>query len=297
MEIASLEGVGFDTLAEAFARTFADYDTQWDKEELRRMLRRRGFDPALSFGAFDKGRLVAFTFNGIGWHGGRATAYDTGTGTCAEWRGRGLAGRIFEHAAPRLKAAGVRRYLLEVLQHNAPAVAVYRKAGFETARSFAYFRAAREQVARRLEVGSWPTQGGARTRRSAAAECTLRRVAPEELAAATEFRDFEPSWQNSFAAVERAATDLMLTGAYDGPRLVGYCIAEPASGDIAQIAVAHDRRREGIGSHLLAHAVAAATSSTIKIINTQIGCASIEGFLASLGIEEQGRQFEMTKEL
>lgn len=284
MEIKSLSGIGFDTLADAFTQAFANYDTQWDREELRRMLRRRGFDPELSFGAFEQGRIVAFTFNGIGRHGRHATAYDTGTGTCAEWRGKGLAGRIFAYAAPRLKEAGIERYLLEVLQHNAPAVAVYRKSGFETTRALAYHRADRERVAERLK--------GLRT-----PPVALRAVAPEQLEAAVQFRDFEPSWQNGFASVVRAAGDLELTGAYDGCRLVGYCIAEPASGDIAQIAVARDRRREGIGSHLLAHAVAAATSPTIKIVNTEVGCASIEGFLAALGIGEQGRQFEMTREL
>ncbi len=285
MEFNTLDGIGFDELAEAFARAFADYDTQWDKEELRRMLQRRGFDPALSFGAFDEGRIVAFTFNGIGRYDGCATAYDTGTGTCAEWRGRGLAGRIFEYAATHLKAAGIERYLLEVLQHNAPAVAVYRNAGFETRRAFSYFRADRDRVVGRLATARKP------------AVCGLRSVSPGELAAAAEFRDFEPSWQNGSASVERAAGDLVLTGAYDGSRLVGYCIAEPASGDIAQIAVAPDRRREGIGSQLLAQAAATTTAPVIKIINTEVGCQSIEGFLAALGIEEQGRQFEMAKAL
>ncbi|MDE6623483.1 MAG: GNAT family N-acetyltransferase, partial [Alistipes sp.] len=63
MEIRPLTDTDFDTLAEAFARAFADYDTQWDPTELRRMLRRRGFAPHLSFAAFEDRRSAAITRN------------------------------------------------------------------------------------------------------------------------------------------------------------------------------------------------------------------------------------------
>jgi ribosomal protein S18 acetylase RimI-like enzyme len=76
-------------------------------DELRTMLRRRGFDPALSFAAFD-GCIMGFTLNGTGTFGGVPTAYDTGTGTLPEYRGRGLATQIFETSLPHLRAAGGR---------------------------------------------------------------------------------------------------------------------------------------------------------------------------------------------
>ena len=53
MEIKSLENTCFGTLFEAFGQAFADYEVQLDETQLRRMLRRRGFDPRLSFAAFD----------------------------------------------------------------------------------------------------------------------------------------------------------------------------------------------------------------------------------------------------
>ena len=45
------------------------------------MWKRRGFNPDLSFAAFEKNDIVAFTLNGVGNFNGRKMAYDTGTGT------------------------------------------------------------------------------------------------------------------------------------------------------------------------------------------------------------------------
>lgn len=95
MEIKSLGKTDFDIVFEAFNRAFADYEIQLNKEQLQMMLKRRGFDPELSFAAFEKGGIVAFTFNGIGNFGGMPTAYDTGTGTLKEYRGKGLATEVF----------------------------------------------------------------------------------------------------------------------------------------------------------------------------------------------------------
>ena len=74
MEIKSLEKTDFDTLFRAFGRAFADYEVQLNAEQLRAMLTRRGFDPALSFAAFDGVQIAAFTLNGIGNFNGVPTA-------------------------------------------------------------------------------------------------------------------------------------------------------------------------------------------------------------------------------
>jgi ribosomal protein S18 acetylase RimI-like enzyme len=103
------------------------------------MLKRRGFNPDLSFAAFDNNEIVSFTFNGIGNFNGIPTAYDTGTGTLKSHRGKGLATQIFEYSIPYLREAGIRQYLLEVLQHNTKAVSVYKNLGFKTSREFNYF--------------------------------------------------------------------------------------------------------------------------------------------------------------
>ena len=79
MEIRNLENVGFDMLFRGFERAFCDYEIHFDKDEVRSMLQRRGYNPKLSFAVFVKGEIVAFTLNGTGIYNGIPTAYDTGT--------------------------------------------------------------------------------------------------------------------------------------------------------------------------------------------------------------------------
>ena len=66
MEIRSLNNICLNELFEAFEQAFADYEVQLNKVELLTMLKRRGFEPKASFGAFDGNKIVSFTCNGIG---------------------------------------------------------------------------------------------------------------------------------------------------------------------------------------------------------------------------------------
>ena len=283
MEIRSLAGTDSDTLCAAFAEAFADYDIDSGREALRRMLRRRGFVPELSFAAFDGGRIAAFTFNGIGTHDGLPTAYDTGTGTLPAYRGRGLASQIFTGSIPHLRAAGIRQYLLEVLRHNPAAIAVYRKMGFETTRELNYFGQEKQRI--RLPDTS-PTE-----------PCTLRPVDPGMLGQLAGFHDFRPSWQNDDDSMLRAGADLQGFGLFRDGEPLGYCFCDPSSGDIARIAVAPRFRRQGIGSALLRHAAGMITADTVKVINAETGCESLAQFLRAANIPIKGRQFEMMRAL
>jgi ribosomal-protein-alanine N-acetyltransferase len=47
-----------------------------------------------------------------------------------DWRGRGLSARLLAHHLPELQRRGAARLFLEVEEGNAPALALYRKAGF-----------------------------------------------------------------------------------------------------------------------------------------------------------------------
>jgi GNAT superfamily N-acetyltransferase len=283
MEIRSLAGTDPEIIFRAFEQAFIDYEVQINREQFMAMIIRRGFDPALSFAAFENGEIVSFTLNGTGTFNGKYTAYDTGTGTLMDHRGKGLATKIFEYSIPWLEKNKIEQYLLEVLQHNTKAVSVYSKLGFEVTREFYYFVQKNEEINNEVRAIDLNFQ--------------VRKIDTVDVISLEGFRDFDPSWQNSFEAIGRIPGDFVTLGAYDGKRLCGYCIFEPASGDLPQIAVELDSRRKGIAGLLLGEALRLNKSKIVKIINTEISCTSITGFLESKNIGVTGKQFEMIRKL
>ena len=254
MKIETLEKISFDTLYTAFNEAFGNYEVQVNKDELRVVLKRRGFVPELSFGAFENNNLVSFTLNGIGYFNGHKTAYDTGTGTIEAFRGKGIASKVFTDSIPFLKTAGISQYLQEntevlINAKNLPA-------------SFSIVETSIDNT-----------------------DCYEK------------FWDFNPSWQNSFEAIQRCVNDFKIVEAFQKQKPVGYCIFEPNSGDITQIAVDKDYRRMGIGAALLNEAVKNNNHLSIKAINSEITCDTITAFLASQNIPVKGKQFEMIKSL
>lgn len=281
--IKSFSNSGFSELFKAFNEAFIDYEMQLNEVQFKTMLLRRGFVPELSFGKFLNNRIIAFTFIGIGIFNDDKTAYDTGTGTIKEYRGQGHATKIFEHSLPFLKDAGVSQYLLEVLQHNTKAVSIYKKLDFEISRELNYFLQKVEKIRFNTKTLNLNTR--------------TKAIVLEELEPAREFWDFNPSWQNSFEAIRRNPSGFKIIGAYLDQILVGYCILEPNSGDITQIAVDKDHRSQGLGTQLLQEALKFNKHDSAKIINAETTCKSITRFLESNSIPLSGKQFEMIKQL
>lgn len=284
IEIKNLEHVGFDDIFHAFERAFCDYAISFEKEEVRSMLKRRGFNPGLSFAAYDKGEIVAFTLNGTGMYGNISTAYDTGTGTIKEYRGKGLAQEIFTHSIPYLKQAGIEQYVLEVLQDNVKAISVYRKLGFSVTREFDCFCQETAMVSKFEACDKM-------------LHIEVSEIAFERVAEASDFCDFCPSWQNSVESLGRAGRDVVCLGAIADGVLVGYCVFDPLTGDLSQLAVAHGYRRKKVASRLLHDVVSQIVSKGIKALNIPPDCTSLEGFLRRNNLKITGKQFEMIRQL
>ena len=283
MRIGSLKNIDHERIASAFMEAFADYDFQLNAEELKTMWKRRGFFPDLSFAVFDGNDIVAFTLNAIGYFNGRKIAYDTGTGTLKQFRGQGLAKQIFEYSIPFLKNEGIDHYLLEVLQHNEKAVSVYRKIGFEVTRELNYF--------------IWKNEEHQDEFRISDLNYIVKPIDIDQYPTISDFWDFHPSWQNSLESVRRTKDAFINLGVFENQKLLGYCIFEPNSGDITQIAVDKSHRRKGVASELLYELKKFNKCPTTKLVNTDINCSSIIHFLQSKGIGISGKQFEMMKKI
>ncbi len=281
LEIQSLETVSTDMIWNTFIQAFSDYaePVTLTHAQFMHMIERRGFDPHLSFGAFEDGCLVGFTLNGIGLWQQKRTAYDTGTGIIKSHRGRGLAEMIFVKSLPVLKENKVTQYLLEVIRKNEKALGLYQKLGFEIMRTFDYYVTPKAQV-------------------KVSAKAVYHDIFFEEdkepdWSVFETFWDMSPSWQNSVEAVLRKKVHFNIVTLRKDGRVAGYGIIEPETGDIPQLAVDKDFRRQGLGTALLGQLIKKCPGPVIKLINADTGAQSLKGFADNCGLIPGYGQYEM----
>ncbi len=281
--VKPLTGIDIAIINSAWQDAFKDYPVSWTKTDIEKMLVRRGYVPELSFGAFEGDELVSFTLNCVGEYDGMLSAYDTGTGTRPAFRGRSLAARIFHAAEPFLKQQNIKQYILDVMQDNTNAIAVYKKQGLQITREFNYFVLPADE----LHLPDKALSEGYQVKEI---EFPGREIMQH-------MWDFHPAWQNSIESVLRVPADIKYIGAFAGDTLAGYGITAYESGDITQIAVDQGHRRQGIGTAILRAMLALNTAPRVKAIATDVDCASINLFLEACGLPRKGCLYEMIKEL
>ena len=108
------------------------------------------------------------------------------------------------------------------------------------------------------------------------------------------FWDADPSWQNSFDAVERVADDRIIAGAYEDDECVGYGVVFLPSANLMQLAVSPQHRRRGIGSKILA---SLETTERLKINNIDENLTGALAFYEANGYKQVLNQYEMLKTL
>lgn len=284
MEIRTLENIEFKTIHKAFQEAFIDYELPpMSENDLLQMLTRRGFRPDISLGAFNGDEIVSFTFNGYGLWNGLQTSYDTGTGTIKDFRGKGLAKQIFNASVPVLKKAGVKQYLLEVLQHNDKAVPLYKSVGFEVTREFDYYVSDKKDI--KIPAKDFSEN------------ILIKKIELKDIENTQSIWEFNPSWQNSLNSIRRGLPHFEIYGAYISETLVGYGVTELNTGDITLIAVNKDHRRKGVGTKIMQHLVQQVPGDSVKVINTDRNNKIMKGFLKSLNMIPLGQQYEMIKKI
>lgn len=277
--IRPLTNCSIENIHRAFLQAFADYSVpfQLQLHEMEYMLHRRGFEPSLSYGAFDGGTLVAITLNCIGTWNERATTYDTGTGTIPQYRRQGLGAAIFDACIPALKMAGMQQYLLEVMQDNKRAKKLYENVGFEIVREFDTYYASKDS----LSMGTLP--GGYYIE-------TLSQFDP----ALSSFWSIEPSWQNANHSILRAWQSMVGRAVYaPNGEMVAYALLTPATGDCTQLAVAPQHRRMGIATALLTDLKTFTNVANIRMANADSSFAPFVMFAAKVGLVPGPKQYEM----
>ena len=260
MVIRPLTAADFDAVFAAFTAAFSDYVVpfQPDRPLLEEMLTRRGWVPEASVGAFEGDVIVAFTLNGIDG----ARGYDSGTGVIPSHRRHGLGRDMMRASYDLLRARGCTEYVLEVLEKNERAYALYLAEGFAVSRGLQSWT---------VEVSESQNLNGSES---------------EEL-----WWDVLPSWQNTTASIARAKHPHVTLGNEDG-----YVIVFPNTGDVPQLAVRKEGRRRGLGTRLL-QAAAGVAGKPLRIMNVDEKDQGIAAFLERVGATKFVRQLEMIRPL
>lgn len=272
--LTSLENTPLPQLHTAFCEAFGDYSVPIDMplDRFQSNMKRNGYDPAVSVGAFADGKLVGFIMSGHRTWEGCDTAYDMGTGVIPANRGQGIAKAMVGQLKTLLADKGLSRYILEVITTNTKALSLYEKSGFRKRRDFSCLR---------VDKSALDTKPSCRHDHPSSIDSTL----------VEDFWDESPSWQNSSDSVRAVSDSMRITTVSLDGRIVGYGLVNPANGDIPQLAVDKAYRRRGIGRSLISDLASMSSSKQLRLIN--VADEDCQAFLLNLGFEVYVRQFEM----
>ncbi len=273
----------FHQIYKTFREAFADYQIDCSYVTERTLLNRaikNGVDFDLSIGTFDDRRMVGFTIVGIDNWDNMRSAFDIVTGIIPAYRGKGIATRMFDFAIPELRAHGVMRFVLEVLQTNEPAVKVYRRAGFSIRREFDCFELRLDKARLTFDLK---------------VPLRIQAVGKEELVDFEEHLDWQPSWENSLASINRIPDEIVIYGGFLDDQCVGLIVYYPVLNWIMSLVVKRDYRKRGIATRLLAHLLdhLGPDISIVKLINVDHSDRAMLKLLGKAGFELLVRQFEM----
>ncbi|MCK4571213.1 GNAT family N-acetyltransferase [Candidatus Bipolaricaulota bacterium] len=278
---------------EAFAGYAMDASATKEESMLFRMSK-NSVNFEASAGAYNGDHLVGFTLIGIDEMDGNLTAYgedtgsiltayDAGTGIIPGFRGHGLAKRMFDHALPGLQERGVKRFLLEVLQKNEPAIKAYQKSEFEITREFRCF------VAETKSLRNLPSSAGIEVRPTNAT--TFERLIPEA--------EWIPSFENRFTAHSAIPDHVMFFGAYDGDECIGAIAYCQALNWLLSLLVKRSHRRRGVGKSLLQYLATTLpdTVSKLPALNVDGEDRGMQAFFEAVGFSHLIDQYEMGRNL
>lgn len=226
---------------------------------------------------------------GVGLLGVRESrGWVAGMGVAPAWRGQGIGGRLLGRLLTGMREARLRHAQLEVLDVNAPAIALYQRLGFATQR--------------KLDVYHGKLRGdGQRSHVASDSQARIRAVGPRlALREFDAFHNVPPAWQRERATIERVRSAVEGLGLWDGARLLAYVLFTRQQTGYALLdggasATDAETRRDNI-ARLLGALADATPDHIFRAINTPPGDA-LGDALSLLGCPVVVTQREMTLSL
>lgn len=280
MEIKPLAQLAVGVLHEAFLDAFSDYEVPLDlpMERFREMMRIRDLNPKYSLGCFDGERLVSFILCGFRQNSEGGICYDGGTGTVRDYRKKGIGNQLLSEQISFLKEKGVRRFVLEVMENNRPAIDLYRKHEFETTRRFECFAMNKTELP---DITPPPLEIG-----TAMSDFLSLDPLP--------FMDYAPSWQNEKRSVENAAENFESVSLLKDGSAVAYGLVHKQRGDIPQLGVLEPYRGKGLEAVLLQELKQRTASEKLVFLNVEEK-SDLAAQLWKLGFHNHVNQYEMQR--
>jgi len=239
IKIELLKDTDFNIIYKTWKKAFANYLVDMSYLTIDRMKRRAKMDRVnynLSVGAFYKSELIGFLIIGIDKMNNELCAFDAGTGVIPEFQGNGIAGSMFDFAVSKLKIAGVKNFILEVIQDNNAAIKAYKKQGFSINRDFNCYKIDTNLFNSKIPI---------------IPNILIKSIDRKDLIKYTDFIDWEISWEYNFDAINNIQEEFIIDGAFIDGDCVGFIAYYPTLEWIFTLAVKKDFRRKKIGSLLL----------------------------------------------
>ena len=274
-----LDNTELSIIHQAFVEAFSDYQVKMDLpfSKFDNMIKRRGFIPELSIGAFDNEKLIGFVLNGARMWNGKFTAYDLGTGVIPDYRKKGITSEILKNVKDLCKENNIESYLLEVLQNNTGAVELYRKQGFQTTRDFDCYYLKKEDFSPSICVEIE----------------NVEFICLNQWEEIQKLWDCNPSWQNSIDSVNVFPDRFSYSIVTVENKIVGYGVVDKVTGDIPQIAVSKEYRNKGIGKSIISDLFNKTEANKLSLINVDCRDVNFKGFLTHEGFINYVSQYEM----
>lgn len=282
MRYQTLENTSLAVICNAFNEAFSDYQVSMDIsiDEFKKMLKRKGFEPSLSIGAFDDNKLVGFVLNGLRIWNDNLTIYDLGTGVLPDYRHQGIIRNILKLVNEKCLENNISYYLLEVIKDNTNAVTLYQKQGFEINRNFDCFLGNYSILDINDDIDI----------------CYLDEFDLNIWQQLVDFWDYQPSWQNSIDSINAVVKNFIYILAYKNNEIVGYGVFEK-NGTIVQMATSKLYRNQHISSKILNSFVSDYGVCDLRMINVDSCNNSLISFLKNRNFNIYVRQYEMVKEI
>lgn len=287
LQLRFLSDVNLEDVYSSFKKAFSDYQMDirhLTSEKFKNRLLKNRVDFDCSVGVYSDNELVGFTLVGIGDFKNKISAFDAATGIIKEYRGNGLAKKMFEFSLPKLKENGISNFLLEVLQPNLKAIKAYKKVGFNIVREFKCFELILENFSE--DCRNYPLSN-------------IREVNIYDVQPLLAQIEWEPSWENSIHGIIKIAENTKIYGAFVNDKIVGLLVFYPMLSWILNIYVKPEFRRNGIGSSILGYFVNSISEDITKIFlhNVEKKETGFQRFLIKKGFTHLIDQFEMELEL